>query len=284
MKTYYLIINYNDPSSVEALINNINCYSCLDKILIVDNKSTDHSLEKLEHLKSNKVEIIESPTNKGYGAGINFGVKYLLKKEKKFRVFISNADIVIEKEQDLKDLIQIQEKEKASIVAPTIIEKTRTTRGWKLAPPLVEIGLSIPLIYKKVERDHLFYPGSYYKADTSIVDAVSGCFFLVDVKALSSIDFFDENVFLYYEENIIASKLKGKGFKTVVANKVNIIHNHSVSIDKSLKRYQKYRNLKKSQEYYIKHYTNANMFTRGILFLVNRINFIIRNIVYRIHK
>ena len=49
-----VIINYNDYSTTKKLLENIVDYSCLDKIVVVDNCSTDDSFKKLKKLKYKK--------------------------------------------------------------------------------------------------------------------------------------------------------------------------------------------------------------------------------------
>ncbi len=49
---------------------------------------------------------------------------------------------------------------------------------------------------------------------------------------LQKVNFFDENTFLYYEENIIAKKLKQVGYKIMLHSDIFVFHNHSVTIDK----------------------------------------------------
>ena len=53
-------------------------------------------------------------------------------------------------------------------------------------------------------------------------------------------------------------KNKKLGKNIIVCNNVDVIHDHSVSIDKSLKRIKKYDILKTSQEYFEKTYNGAN--------------------------
>ena len=53
----------------------------------------------------------------------------------------------------------------------------------------------------------------------------------------------------------------------MVDNMVNIIHNHSVSIDKSINKINKFKMLAKSQRYYHKNYNNCNIFGMAFLYL-----------------
>ena len=58
--------------------------------------------------------------------------------------------------------------------------------------------------------------------------------------------------------------------KIVIDNRVTIIHDHSITIDKSFKRIDKYKILKNSQRYFVKEYLDANSFELLLLFITNK--------------
>ena len=52
-----LILNYNDSDNVQRMLNKIYSYDSFDKILVVDNCSTDDSYEKLQkYVKKKKIK------------------------------------------------------------------------------------------------------------------------------------------------------------------------------------------------------------------------------------
>ena len=55
MKLVYMIINYNDASSVLDLWNQIKDYTSIDEVLVVDNRSSDDSFSVLKKIKQKKV-------------------------------------------------------------------------------------------------------------------------------------------------------------------------------------------------------------------------------------
>ena len=77
---------------------------------------------------------------------------------------------------------------------------------------------------------------------------------------MQKINDFDEGTFLYYEENILAYKLKKLGIRTCIDNSVSVKHNLSVSVDKSIKKYKKYKILMNSLFYYEKNILKSNIF------------------------
>lgn len=252
-----VIVNYNDYETTKRLLDNVKDYKVLKEIVVVDNKSTDNSLEELRKLKNKKITIIDSGENKGYSYALNVGCKYLIDKYKSLNIVISNSDIIIESELDIKDLNSYIST-KNVIVGPTIIQGNDLNRGFKIPSPWQDIKQNIVFFGKRVLAKELSYPDNYYHKDISKVDTVSGCFFMISSKHLEDMGYFDENVFLYYEENIMGIKTKKLGKNIIVCNNVDVIHDHSVSIDKSLKRIKKYDILKTSQEYFEKTYNGAN--------------------------
>lgn len=252
-----VIVNYNDYETTKRLLDNVKDYKVLKEIVVVDNKSTDNSLKKLKKLESKKITIIDSGNNKGYSYALNVGCKYLINKYKVLNIVISNSDIIIDSDTDIKDLNSYI-SDKNVIVGPTIIQGNDLNRGFKIPTPWQDIKQNIVFFGKRVLTNELSYPDNYYHKDISKVDTVSGCFFMISSKHLEDMGYFDENVFLYYEENIMGIKTKRLKKNIIVCNNIDVIHDHSVSIDKSLKRIKKYDILKTSQEYFEKKYNGAN--------------------------
>lgn len=252
-----VIVNYNDYETTKRLLDNVKDYKVLKEIVVVDNKSTDDSLKKLKKLESKKITIIDSGNNKGYSYALNVGCKYLIDKYKVLNIVISNSDIIIDSENDIKDLNSYISDENV-IVGPTIIQGNDLNRGFKVPTPWQDIKQNIVFWGKRVLANELNYPDNYYHKDISKVDTVSGCFFMISSKHLEDMGYFDENVFLYYEENIMGIKTKRLKKNIIVCNNVDVVHDHSVSIDKSLKRIKKYDILKTSQEYFEKTYNGAS--------------------------
>lgn len=265
LKTGLIIIHYNDYESVKNLIDNVKDYKILDKIIIYDNHSRGDIVSKLKKLASSKIEVVISSINKGYAYAINEASKYLISKIGKCNIIVSNSDIIIDKEEDLKELIKLLSMKDVGLVSPTILENNNLNRGWKNPTPLLDSIMNLIYIHRYFRKKYIFYKEDYYNNDTSYVDVASGCFFLIKSSTLESIDYLDENTFLYYEENILAKKLANINKKEIVANKVIVIHNHSVSIDKNIKKINKLKLQKQSQYYYHKTYNKANLVERMLL-------------------
>ena len=269
-----VIINYNDYKTTSFLLDSIKDYKCLDLIIVVDNKSTDDSLKHLKKYENNKIKIIEAEENKGYAAGLNAGAKEVIKKLKNCNIIFSNSDVIINKEEDLEKLSKDIGKHSIAVVGPTIVENRSLNRGWMLPTIKDEIKFNLPLVSRKYRKE-ILYDDEHYNEDLSIVGVVSGCFFCVNGKVLKEVDYFDEATFLYYEEQILSKKLEEKDYQVAVDNNVVIIHNHSVTIDKNINRVNKYKELKKSQRYFVKEYLQATEKELKWLDFTNKLSLVI---------
>ena len=262
-----VIVNYNDFNMTSRLLENIKDYKCLSHIVIVDNNSTDDSFEKLKEFESNRITIIKN-SSRHFSSGLNVGAKCLIKKVGECNIIFSNSDIIIKGEEDLKKLSSNINRD-VVVVGPVVDEHGILNRGWRMPTVNQEILFNIPLLSRYFKKRFLNYNEEVYKDETTIVDVVSGCFFIVDSKFLSDNNYFDETTFLYYEEQIFAKKVKDKGKKELVNNEVVIIHDHSVSVDKSLNRLKKQSTLKESQRYFAKTYLKANIIQMALLYFTD---------------
>ena len=269
MKIGLVMVNYNDYENVQKMLSIVGNYKIIDKIVVVDNASTDDSLSQLKRLTNEKIIILENDHNGGYGAGLNIGAKYLNEQYSKCIILMSNTDIVMDCEDDIQTLVNTFD-ENISVVAPIIKEHTGYNCGWKVPTPWQDILLSLPGIYKKYQKK-LVYPIEKIKNNITEVEAVSGSFFLIRGKDLEAVNYFDENIFLYYEENILSKKLQQINKKIVINGNAEVFHNHSITIDKVHTSVQKYKNLKKSQYYFQTEYNHAgivNKITMKLLFQI----------------
>ena len=268
--TGLVVVNYNDYKNTINFINSVKKYKIIDKIVVVDNCSTDDSYLNLKKICYDKVVLLKNASNKGYGSGINLGSKYLKDNYNIKNIIVSNTDIIINSEDDLVTMLNYL-KGDVALVGPTVLENGGINRGWKIPSVWDDVVLNIPYIHRKLRKKLLFYKDSCYDAETTVVEALSGCFFIVRADALKKVDFFDENMFLYYEENVLGSKLKRNNYKSLIINNVKIIHNHSVTIDNSMNRIKKYKELKKSQKYFHKNYSRCSLFGIICLYITEKI-------------
>ena len=263
MKNGMVILNYNDSENTKLILEEIKDFKILDAIIVVDNHSTDNSVEVLKKFENKKIKIVEAKENKGYAAGNNVGIKYLIDHFEVDNIIISNPDIIVT-EKEIEKLVKDLEDKRVSVIAPNVKEPLGISCGWKLPTFLSELVSNIPF-FRRFEFSLLSYPKEEYKKKLTKVDVVKGCFFIIKKEVFENIDLFDENTFLYYEEIIMAKKLQEKGYTTYVDNEVTVIHALSQCVDKNVKRIEKFKILKTSQFYYEKYINKMDFFKLMLL-------------------
>lgn len=266
MKLALIVVNFNDITDTKKYVTEIAEYNCINKILVVDNKSTfpDNSFEMLQTLKSKKVEVIQTDKNGGYSYGNNFGINYLKNKNEEYDYYaISNPDIEISEEAIKKCIDFLNKNEKAGVVAPRMLDgngKAIRRSSWKertFKRDVVHSLRILELLFYKVLRNGE-YSEEDYQNPTLKVEAISGAFFLIKNEVLEKINNFDENVFLFYEEDILSKQLESGGYETFSLNDINFKHYESQTIGKTFSYFRKVKELYRSKMYYHKTYTKIN--------------------------
>lgn len=260
-KLAVVVLNYNDPLSTIRYVNEIKNYKHIDQIIIVDNCSTDGSFETLKELKEKKIEVIKTNENKGYAYGNNFAIHYLNENIGEFKyIAISNPDVEVSEDAYDQCLNYLDRNQDVAIAAPRMYDvndNPHQLSGWKIRSLKGDIMDSSLLLTEVFQRPHIErYSSEYLNQDVAFVDCVAGSFFIIRHSAFKEIGYFDEHTFLYFEEDILGSKLKKRNYKNVVLNTCRFKHYESITIDKNMNFMRKYRNLQKSKRYFHKTYND----------------------------
>ena len=276
MKVAVIIVNYNDSYDLTKYVQIITKYDIINRIVIVDNNSSDaNEIEKLKTLEDSKTSVIKAERNGGYDYGNNIGIKYLEKNNEKFDYYIiSNPDIEISEDAIRHSLEVIDNDEDIGIIAPRMYNKNNKPirrSSWKIRTFGLDIIHSTRLLeilfYKKLRNGE--YLEKDYENEILEVEAISGAFFIIRAELLKQIGYFDENVFLFYEEDILAQKIRQSGYITVSLNSERFIHYESQTIGKTFNYYKKIKQLFISKMYYHKKYNNINVFQEFIFYFLN---------------
>jgi len=93
---YVITLNWNTKDMTTECVHSIlkSDYPNF-KIVVVDNNSSDGSVEAFKKEFGNRIDIIKTDKNLGYGRGMNFGMEYALKFNPKY-FFIMNNDTKID--------------------------------------------------------------------------------------------------------------------------------------------------------------------------------------------
>jgi len=183
-------------------------------------------------LKDGKIEIVVVDNDKiniGYGAGLNKGAriakgKYLL---------LLNPDTVMLKNAIEEMYLFLERNPEVAILGPKIFnneEKDRQLSFCRFPGPLTALFVYSPLKSTLIGKMFWNY-FTYGYAKKNIVndqpicvDEVSGAAMMIRKSVFEKIHGFDENVFMYFEENDLCRRVQRLGYKIYFDPKAEIIH------------------------------------------------------------
>lgn len=262
--TSIVILNYNDWHTVSDLVNIVHDFDSIDHIILVDNCSNDDSYEQLHKLEDKKVICIKTDKNGGYGYGNNYGVKYASDAYHSEFVIIANPDVIFDNDtiKCMKDEMSFN-KECGIITAIQldINNQIIPSFAWKKHTTMQLIfgaGYLLDRFFKNFYSVELIEK-ERCNTNSIEVECVPGAFLMARTDSFLEIGGYDEDNFLFWEEEMIACKMESHKYTTRIMLNKRYIHNHSVSINKNIPNaISRTKLLLKSRYYYLKNYRNNN--------------------------
>jgi GT2 family glycosyltransferase len=225
----FVILTYNSSQYIHNLLNSlfVKFGSQLKngeyEIIVVDNNSTDTTVEIVEQNFDKKVQLFKNPENSGFAKGINIGSKIA---KGTYVLFVNPDAEVIDGE--VSALISVfNMHENAGVVGGRILNwqgKDELSAGkfyTLINTFLLSLGLEEVLNVR-------FSPKKIQK-----VDFVSGGFMMVKKEVFKKFGGLDENLFMYIEDMEFCYRIKKKGFETYFCPGLTIRHIGQGSSDKS---------------------------------------------------
>ncbi len=277
-----VILNYNDFKTTERLSKLISGYVVIDKIVIVDNLSTDNSFQNLQKLKSKKLEILQSNKNGGYSYGNNYGAFYLIEKYNIDILFIANPDVIFD-ETFIKIIVEDLLTNKAQLISGVMLNSDGNESEFDYAiSSYVEELLNCTILIKNLIK--FFKRNKQWRSEGDLIfyERIPGSLFGIKSNIYKKIKGLDDNVFLYCEESILSAKLKKFNYLTAVDKRTSYKHLHSVSINKSLNRIKIIEQFYKSHLYYHKTYNNIGNIKLQIMKLFMFYGVLVRKVIFKI--
>lgn len=278
-----VILNYNDMKVTEKLTRSVMDLECIDRVVVVDNRSTDGSYEYLRKtLSKSEVDVIQAHDNGGYAKGNNFGIKYAIDHYSPDYVFIANPDIAVSA-STLETMIRdMNNHREYGVMAPLVNQGYNV---WRL-PGFIGMIESLFLVWFNLDKRHIKKKHSVSFNRIEDAGVVEGSFFIMRVKDYLEIGGFDERTFLYAEEIILARRLQAIGKKVGVLTRERYDHLHSASIKKayaSSKR-KAFPNFYASFKIYNKYYLKTNFIQDGIFWVCYELAYFERFLYDIYHK
>jgi GT2 family glycosyltransferase len=209
LRASVIIVGYNGENYLKNAFDsllNLDFPLDLYEIIYVDNKSSDNSLSIAKKYAANhdNIIIIANDKNIGFAAGNNVGIR----RSRGENIFLFNQDAIAEK-RVIKELIRAIEKDKQIGVVGAIVYYVNSH-------------------YTYFGGGKLYYGGFgwnwYLRNKEGECDFIAGCAMLITKEALNESGLMDEDLFAYYEDADLCSRIKKKGFKIYYTPKAIVWH------------------------------------------------------------
>jgi len=208
--------------------------------VVVDNGSTDKSVEKIQNSKfkiqncNSKFKVIKNRVNLGFAEGNNVGIRYALENKADYVCLLNNDTRV--SSDFLVELIKVAGKDKEIGVVGGKIYFEKGYEFHKERYQESELGKVIWYAGGKVDWQNIL--ASHRGVDEvdhqqydrlEETDYINGCLMLIKREVFEKIGLFDQKYFLYFEENDFSQRAKQAGFKLYFAPKAVIWHLNAAS-------------------------------------------------------
>ncbi|WGL18226.1 glycosyltransferase family 2 protein [Microbulbifer bruguierae] len=254
------------------------------EFFVVDNASGDDSRTLLRGLRLPRITLIESPRNLGFAAGCNLGARDIGNSAP---ILFLNPDVRLQHDS-LTGLLGFAADNTHCGIWGGITCNVRGELDGKSAwrePSLLDLlcwSLGVDALLGKVlGRTSGGYSLRAIRKNSD-VDAVSGCFLLIEQKLFRALDGFDEDFFLYSEEIDLCRRARLLGARPRITDRALIQHAGSQTLSGLNKLNHLYRS---KLRYFRKHGgafpaavarwliafgTGLRMFAFSVLAMVNR--------------
>lgn len=282
MKVGIIILNYNTASDTEQCIASIKKTTTVPyEVIIVDGGSTDNSYDILskKYMYDRYVKLIKTLRNEGYSFGNNIGISEAVKDGCDY-LLISNPDIIYYQNSIDHMCHSLVSNPDCGIIGPSCasLDQNESQLFRKIYDDKLYIFSKKPLRYftKLFPMFNTEY-NPIQKGVYKFYGMVRGCCFLISAQLFNKMNFFDDNIFLYSEEWIIAKKLQRENLLCGCDFDAKVLHKEATSTRKEGTAFQT-KHLYLSSFYYMKVYNKSSRFLLYIYFMQNIIAFLLKAI------
>ena len=197
-----LTVTHNSENVIKKFLKSLDRNL---KLVVVDNESKDQTRAILKKQINKSITLIFNDKGLGFGKAANIGLRTI----KTDYVMLINPDARI----DLVSISKLYKKARVYQNAAILAPLHRNNNG--------EIHAPVRPFFFNRQNDVLNLNNLF--GDCS-VEYLSGALMFLDRTKIEKIGFFDENFFLYYEDDDLCIKSRKHGFENILVSKVIIDH------------------------------------------------------------
>ena len=252
-----VIVSYrSDDRTIAFVQEELSKVGIPHQTVIVDNGASTEEAEALG-ARLPGVQVIAAG-NVGYARGNNLGARWLLEHVRPDRILFANNDIRLESDRVVETLAEsLAAHPEVGAVGPEVVGLDGLRQSpepylglWKR---YVWMYLSTPFLSRERKR-RMFALDYPEKAEEGFHYKLSGAFLMVDANAFFQAGMFDENTFLYAEENILSERYGTIGKGCWFCPSVRVVHEHGSTVNAHFRSREIDLMQFRSMAYYYMHY------------------------------
>lgn len=211
-----VIVNYNGAKFQNDCLKSLfDCGYANFKIIIVDNASSDNSMELLKEFNDDRIVVIFNSENLGVAAGNNIGIQKSRELGCDYTMLLNNDTVMT------KGFINLLLSDNENIAVPKIYYYGSDKVLWYGGGTFVKWkGTSVHLNYKIKDEGIKFE--KYY-------DYAPTCCALIKNSVFDTVGMMDEKYFLYFDDTDWMYRAKQCGYKLRFYEDAVIYHKVSMS-------------------------------------------------------
>ncbi|SCN21293.1 putative glycosyltransferase EpsH [Clostridium sp. N3C] len=255
MKTSIIILTYNKLDYTKLCINSIKKYTKKGtyEIIVIDNKSTDGTIEWLKN--EEEIKVIFNDENLGFPAGCNQGIKI----SEGENILLLNNDTIVTPNW-LENLLNcLYSSEDIGAVGAI----TNSCSNYQ----------AIPVTYKNID-EMIEFAKNNNKSDSDMWEErlrLIGFCMLIKREVVNKVGFLDERFTPgNFEDDDYSLRIRKAGYRLMLCKDTFIHHFGSISFGKGTEKYLElyYKNLKKFEEKWSLNAMNLNEIRKDITMLI----------------
>lgn len=229
MNCAVVIVNYNTGDMLKQVVDSVLGEQCVDKVVVVDNKSADDSMALLPD--NSKLDKYYRSKNHGFASSCNFGAK---RCDSDYILFL-NPDCFIANNSLSVLINNLYQNPQAAIIGCNVqnpdgseqrASRRRLPTLWRAIKTFskIENFAKTCNCFAGVNLIHQPMPKNIQK-----VEAISGAFILIKTEKFKQVNGFDNKFPLHFEDLDLFKRIADCGYDILFNPTIKMIHHQGIS-------------------------------------------------------
>lgn len=216
MKTSVIIVSFNTGKFIISCIESVKDFTPKGtEIIVIDNASTDDSVEKIE---LQKVKLIKNRDNYGYAKAVNQGIKSSWGDY----IFVLNPDTQLKKGAVDKMLEFSSNNKNIGVIGPRLLNLDGSLQNSCYHEPTITAAIKEYFLGIKDQFDKYAPSGNMPQK----VDAVVGAAMFIPRATVNKVGYFTGRYFMYFEDLDYCRKVRKAGLDVFYLPTAEVVHVH----------------------------------------------------------